>query len=450
MQGGSESFFWFGSNDCGYDMKFRRRYTVLMVFCLVLFSLFVLISYLKLLGPIPVEEALQLVPEKRWPVLRDDLDLQSLHLALERNLVYLNKLPGERKFDYGLQVVSVDQVLAAQVELLAFIDRKPDVQKLEIFLKQRFKMLESVSRGRLPWRKKESPVLFTGYYVPTLQGSRQPDEHYRYPLYEKPADLVAVDLGKFDLHRQVRKLWPWLEKIPFGPRLEELRFPMLRGRLLKSGKVVPYHTRAEIDYDVKLVGQNLELIWVDDEIDRFFLQIQGSGLVRLADGGTMMVGYAAANGHTYRSIGGWLIRQGLLQREKVSMLSIRAWIREHPERIKEIFSVNPSYVFFRELPTPEALGCYNVPITAGRSIATDRKIFPGGALALIATELPIFSPAAEITGWRSCNRLVLNQDTGGAIKGAHRVDLYCGDDKSAELTAGVMKQPGRLFFFVPR
>ncbi len=431
-------------------MNFRRRYTALVVFCLLLFSLFGLFRYLKPLGPIRIEEALQIVSENRWPTLRGDLDLQSLHLALERNLVYLNKLSGEQKFNYGLQVVTVDQVLSAQVELLAFLDQKPDTQELELFLKKKFKLLESVSSSRLPWRKNENPVLFTGYYVPTLRGSRQPGEHYRYPLYKKPADLVAVDLGKFDLHRQVRKLWPWLAKIPFGPRLEELRFPTLRGRLLKSGKVVPYHTRAEIDYDGKLKGLNLELLWVDDEIDRFFLQIQGSGLVRLADGQTMMVGYAAANGHSYRSIGGWLIRQGLMVREEVSMPSIRTWIKEHPERMAEIFSVNPSYVFFRELPTLEALGCYNVPITAGRSIATDRTLFPGGALALITTELPTFSPVEEITGWRSCNRLVFNQDTGGAIKGPHRVDLYCGDDKPAELVAGVMKQAGRLFFFVPR
>ncbi len=431
-------------------MKFRRRYMVLLVFCLLLLSLFGLFSYLKPLGPIRIEEALQIVPENHWPVLRDDLDLQSLHLALERNLVYLNKLPGERKFNYGLQVVTVDQVLSVQVELLVFLEQKPDTQELELFLKKKFKLLESVSNSWLPWRKNENPVLFTGYYVPTLRGSRQPDERYRYPLYRKPTDLVAVDLGKFDLHRQVRKLWPWLVKIPFGPRLEELRFPTLRGRLLKSGKVVPYHTRAEIDYGKKLQGQNLELVWVDDEIDRFFLQIQGSGLVRLVDGRTTMVGYAAANGHPYRSIGGWLIRQGFMRREEVSMPSIRAWIKKHPERMAEIFSVNSSYVFFRELPTPEALGCYNVPITTGRSIATDRKLFPGGALVLITTELPTFSPAEEITGWRSCNRLVFNQDTGGAIKGPYRVDLYCGDDRPAELVAGVMKQPGRLFFFVPR
>ena len=431
-------------------MWFRRRYVVLVVFCLLLCSFFALYSYFKIPGLIQVDEALQIVPESRWPEFRDDLDWQSLSLALERNLVYLNKLPGKRKFNYGSQVVSAGQVLAAQVELLDFIKQNPGVQEIELFLKKKFILLESVSRSRSPWRKKENPVLFTGYYVPTLRGSRQPDECYRYPLYKKPVDLVAVDLSKFNLQQRVRNLWPWLAKLPFGPRLEKLRFPTLRGRLLDNGKVVPYHTRAEIDYDGKLGKEDLELVWVDDEIDRFFLHIQGSGLVCLADGQTMMVGYAAANGHSYRSIGGWLIRQGLMRREEVSMPSIRAWIKEHPERMAEIFKVNPSYVFFRELPTPEAVGCYQIPVTAGRSIATDRKLFPGGALGLIMTELPMFSSSGELSGWRPCARLVFNQDTGGAINGPHRVDLYCGDGKPAELTAGVMKQSGRLFFFVPR
>ena len=132
------------------------------------------------------------------------------------------------------------------------------------------------------------------------------------------------------------------------------------------------------------------------------------------------------------------------------MPAIRGWLKAHPDRVEEVFKVNPSYVFFRKLKTPEALGCYQVPVTSGRSIATDRKVFPGGALALLATEKPLFSQAGELLEWRKFQRLVLNQDTGGAIKGPHRVDLYCGDDEAAELMAGVMKQPGRLFILMPK
>ncbi|MBN2808418.1 MAG: MltA domain-containing protein [Deltaproteobacteria bacterium] len=431
-------------------MRFKRRYGLGVAGCTLLLGLAVFFINLETAKLIRPQKALQMVAENQWPVLSDDLDLSSLQSALERNLVYLRKLSGDSIFSYGVLEVNAGQVLAAQSALLAFLQKKPAAQELESFLRKNFVLLESVRSSWLPWQKNENPVLFTGYYVPILHGSRHPDQRYRYPLYRRPSDLVVIESGRFDLRRYVAKLWPWLAKLPFGPRLEELCFPLLRGRLLDNGRVVPYHTRAEIDYAGKLKGEKLELLWVDDEVDRFFLQIQGSGLVRLTTGKTVMVGYAEANGHPYRSIGGWLIEQGLMERGEVSMPSIRAWIKSHPERMAEIFKVNPSYVFFRELPNSEALGCYDVPISAGRSIATDRNFFPGGALALISTTLPTFSPTDEVAGWRPCNRLVFNQDTGGAIKGPFRVDLYCGADKPAELTAGVMKQPGRLFFFVPR
>ncbi|MCK5681465.1 MltA domain-containing protein [bacterium] len=431
-------------------MGFRRRPVLLLLLSLGLMSISIALFYLHCPTLICSKPRLQLIAQNAWPELSDDLNLQSLRLALERNLIYLEKLPAERTFDYGVEIVRVDKVIAAQNELLNFLDQNPGLPELRRFLQERFQLLESVSSSCLPWSKKEQPVLFTGYYVPTLRGSLRPDEKYRYPLYKKPNDLVTVDLRKFELQEQVRRLWPWLERLPLGPSLAELSFPVLRGRLSRGGKVVPYYSRAEIDYEEKLKGQNLELIWVDDDVDRFFLHIQGSGLVRLESGKSMMVGYSAANGQRYRSIGGWLIRQGLMRREEVSMPAIRAWIKAHPERIAEIFKVNLSYVFFRQLKTPDAVGCYQVPITAKRSIATDRKVFPGGALAWVATESPLFSSSGALTGWQKYQRLVLNQDTGGAIKGPHRVDLYCGDDRAAELMAGVMKQPGRLFVLMPK
>jgi membrane-bound lytic murein transglycosylase A len=436
-------------------MGSRPRYIWLVVFISGLIALALLFFCRQYQASVRTSVHLEIVPQKSWPELctdSDDFDLNSLRQALKRNLIYLKKLPGAREFAYGSVMVKAEKVLAVQQELLDFLEQEeePAVPALVQFLKSKFNLLESVAVGYLPWLRDENPVLFTGYYVPTLHGSLTAKAKYRFPLYRKPDDLVTVDLPKFNLRRRVRKLWPWLAGLPFGPRLRELHFPQLRGRFLANGKVVPYYTRADIDYANKLQGKNLELLWVDDEIDRFFLQIQGSGLVRLEDGTSVMVGYNAANGQPYRSIGGWLIRQGLMTRAEVSMPSIRAWLKNHPERIKEVFKVNPSYVFFRELKTPAALGCYQVPLTANRSIATDRKMFPGGALALVATERPIFSPTGRLTAWRRYQRLVFNQDTGGAIKGPYRVDLYCGEDKAAECMAGVMKQHGRLFFFVPR
>ncbi len=433
-------------------MRLRRRYS----FALILFLGIAILSAVIFLKNYPDSiwtAEFRVVPETEWPELfaeADDFDPRALQLALERNLIYLARLPGERIFAYGGEAVSVDKIRAVQNELLIFLKQNPGLPELRQFLRMKFKLLESVSSSFIPWLQAEKPVLFTGYYVPTLRGSLKPDARYCFPLYQKPDDLVTVELETFDLQKQVRKLWPWLEALPFGPRLRELRFSQLRGRLSTANKVVPYYTRAEIDYEGKLEGRNLELLWVDNDIDRFFLQIQGSGRVRLENGETLMVGYSAANGQPYRSIGGWLIHHNLMSRDEVSMPAIRAWLETHPERREEIFISNPGYVFFRKLKTPAALGCYQVPVTANHSIATDRKIFPGGALALVATEKPILSSAGALTGWRSYKQLVFNQDTGGAIKGPFRVDLYCGDDQAAELMAGVMKQRGRLFFFVPR
>ncbi len=434
-------------------MQFRRRYVLAFMFFSGLTALIVIVFFGNYSRSVQLQANLQVISENKWPELfadPDDFNLSALSLALERNLDYLRKLPEDREIDYGVAKVRADKVFLVQNELLTFLQQNPDAHELRQFLKSKFKLLESVSSSLLPWMRDDKPVLFTGYYVPTLNGSLEPDAGYRYPLYEKPDDLVVVDLGKFNLKHQVQKLWPWLAGLPFGPQLAELKFPILRGRLQENGKVVPYYSRTEIDYEDKLKGRDLELLWVDDETDRFFLQIQGSGLVRLENGDTVMVGYSAANGQPYRSIGGWLIRQGLLTRAEVSMPTIRAWLKTHPERREEVFKVNPSYVFFHKLKTKAALGCYQVPVTAHHSIATDRKVFPGGALALVATEKPIFSPAGELTGWRRHQQLVLNQDTGGAIKGPFRVDLYCGADQAAEQMAGVMKQHGRLFFFVPR
>jgi len=379
----------------------------------------------------------------------DPETLGRLGPALEKNLAYLERLPPERIFSCGGQSYTAAQIAEAQLKLLGFLSRQPEPAALDDYLRRHFALFEVIKpNDREP--SGPGPVLFTGYYVPILHGSRTPDKRFRFPLYRKPADLVLIETGRFNLVRHVRRLWPWIDRLPLIPHFDKLHFPRLRGRLTKEGRVVPYYDREAIDYQGKLEGKGLELLWVDDEVDRFFLQVQGSGQVLMPDGSRVMVGYAAANGHPYRSIGRWLIHQGLMRREEVSMPAIRKWIRNHPERAAEIFKVNPSYVFFRELPTPEPLGCYQVPLTAGVSIATDRKVFPGGVLGLVELELPRFSATGQLLEWRRCRRLVLNQDTGGAIRGPFRVDLFCGADRKAELTAGILKQPGRLFLPLPR
>ncbi len=268
----------------------------------------------------------------------------------------------------------------------------------------------------------ETEGLITGYYEPLLQGSFEPSDEYRYPLYGVPDDLLIVDLGAV------------------YPQLKKMR---LRGKLV-GNKVVPYYDRAQLTDDPDLL-RGAEILWVNSLVDKFFLHIQGSGRVQLTDGSIVAVGYAGQNGHPYQSIGRVLIGMGELEREEVTLFTIKDWLRANPDRLHEVLAKNPSYIFF-ELRDGEAegpLGSLNVALTPERSIAVDRSVIPLGAPVWLQTTLPDDeeSPFA---------RLMLAQDTGGAIKGHVRADVFWGQGSEAEKLAGEMKQQGRLFVLLPR
>ena len=286
-------------------------------------------------------------------------------------------------------------------------------------------------RGRFtPYRMRNGAPshegLITGYYEPLLHGSRERTPRYRYPLYEPPPDLVPVRLG---------------------PRFPKLSGERVRGRLTEDKRVVPYYTRAEIEGPQEPLAGH-ELLWVDDPVDRFLLHIQGSGRIRLPDGEVLSVGYADQNGHRYVSIGRVLAEQGEMAREEVSLPRLRDWLSEHPHRRRELFNENPSYVFFRirrsGSPFPE--GTLGVPLTPRRSLAVDPRHIPLGYPVWLDTVLPSPGRDGESPVFR---RLVLAQDTGGAIRGPVRGDLFTGQGWPAEWLAGRMKQPGRLFVLMP-
>ncbi len=387
--------------------------------------------------------ALRELEKRYWPSFSDDLSRESLKKALDRNLAFLAARPPAATVAYGRTRYAWGEIFAAQQRLRRFLDQSSGSAELARYLRENFVVYEA--GGNYTQRKK---ILVTGYYVPLLSGSRQPDNRYRYPLYRPPADLVRVSLAEYhlaDRWRRRSRFWRWFLRLVGDPE-----FPPLVGRLTASRQVVPYYTRKEIDEQGVLAGKKLEIIWLDDPVERFFLHIQGSGQVMLPGGGMVTVGYAAANGQPYRSIGSWLIRHGYLQREDVTMPAIRTFLRQHPQLQSRVFNSNPSYVFFRFLEGGEVLGCWAIPLTAGRSIATDRRLFPGAALAYLASEKPVFNPDGSVASWLPFGRLVFNQDTGGAIRGSRRVDLFCGAGEEAEKMAGVMKQPGRLFFLAPK
>lgn len=266
-----------------------------------------------------------------------------------------------------------------------------------------------------------SQGLITGYYEPKLTGSRVRTERFRYPLYAVPNDLLTIDLGEA------------------YPQLKDLR---LRGRL-QGKRIVPYYNRSEIEAG-KAALQGRELLWVDNAVELFFLQIQGSGRIELPDGSLVKVGYAEQNGHPYISIGKKLVETGELKIEEASMQGIKDWANRYPEKLTALLVQNPSYVFFRELPNglSAPLGALGVPLTETYSIAVDPRTIPLGAPVFLATTYP---NTAE-----PLNRLVLAQDTGGAIKGAVRADFFWGFGEQAAIQAGRMKQGGQMWVLFPK
>ena len=224
------------------------------------------------------------------------------------------------------------------------------------------------------------------------------------------------------------------------PQLKNLR---LRGKLI-GNKVVPYYERAQLDDDQDLL-QGTEILWVNSLVDQFFLHVQGSGQIQLTDGSTVAVGYAGQNGHPYQSIGKVLIQMGELDKEEVTLFTIKDWLRSNPDRMNEILSKNPSYIFF-ELRDAEAngpVGSLNVTLTPERSIAVDRNVIPLGAPVWLQTTLPNEQQSP-------LNQLMLAQDTGGAIKGHVRADVFWGRGDEAEKMAGLMKQQGSFLYCYPR
>ncbi len=265
--------------------------------------------------------------------------------------------------------------------------------------------------------------MITGYYEPLLKGSRTRKGAYQTALYQVPEDLITVDLAS---------LYP------------ELKNMRLRGRLV-GNKLVPYFSRAEISQQNKLSGK--ELLWVDNAIEAFFLQVQGSGRVYLEDAKeTVRVAYADQNGHVYKSIGRYLVERGELKLEQASYQSILAWAAAHPERVQELLNANPSFVFFREEklidPGKGPKGALGVPLTAQRSVAIDPQYIPLGAPVFLATTMPNSDQALR--------RLMLAQDTGGAIRNAVRADFFWGFGAEAEDKAGKMKQAGMIWVLLPK
>jgi membrane-bound lytic murein transglycosylase A len=377
----------------------------------------------RVVGPPPAPEAaktadgaLEEVPPEAFPAFADDLDYAGLDDAIGRSAAWLARLaaadPG-RAFAFGRERVPIQKLQATLARFRELALARPSPADLGAALRKEFRVFRSIGDGR-------GTVLFTGYYLPELRGSLERKGPYQVPLHRAPDDLVVVRAKDF-------------------PALSD----DLVGRV-QDGRLVPYATRAEIAGGA-LLKAKAELCFVDSAVDAFFVEIQGSGVVRFEDGTSRVVTFAGKNGHRYAAVGAELVRRGALSKDDVSMQAIKAWLVANPVEQPAILATNPSYVFFRWADAPT--GALGVPVTPDRSIAADARVFPKGALAFVETERPVDAATATM---RPFSRFVLDQDAGGAIRTSARIDLYLGSGAYAENAAGRMKQPGKLHYLLLR
>jgi membrane-bound lytic murein transglycosylase A len=337
--------------------------------------------------------------EPERPSLLDDGDADSLRSAIAQSLGWLDRQPPSRVLAFGAsRRVTIGEYAVGLRRLLMHLANDPPAEVLEERVLAEFEVLASA--GRL-----DGAVLLTGYHEPVIEVSDRQRPDYSVPVLGLPADYT----GGWRYPRQL--------------------------------------SRTDIEAG-RLGAASRPLAWARDPIDVFFMEVEGSGTLRFADGREMRVGPAATNGHPYRSIGRLLIDEGRLTEESVSMHAIRSWLQQNPSERARVLRHNQSVVFFRRLDGPP-LGSIGVALTPARSIATDARIFPPGTLAFVRTERPMRLPDGRVV-WAPVSRFVLNQDTGGAIRGAGRVDVFWGRGNDAELAASEMKQLGDLYFLVPK
>ena len=361
------------------------------------------------------------IPDDQLPWFADDMDIESLDRAIGKSLQYFERVSGKGPFLMDDAWVSVQELRDSLIALREILGSADTEEVKQNRIRQAFDVYRTTGLdGR-------NNVLITGYFESLLRGSLTRTERFKYPIYRSPADAVAVNLGKFS---------------------EKYGSQQLIGRVI-DGELIPYHSRRDIEEGGILSGRNLEIAWVDDRVDLFFLHTQGSGKIELPDGSLLQIGYASRNGRPFQSVGSHLLKTGKLAPQDNSYREIKKYLREHPEDLTEILGYNESFIFFRVV-REGPVGAIEEILTPGRSIATDPDLFPKGALAFIKSRKPVLDRDGNVESWLPYSRFVVSQDVGGMIKGAGRVDLFCGSGTQAEMVAGSLKERGELYFLVKK
>nr|WP_321465293.1 MltA domain-containing protein [uncultured Desulfobulbus sp.] len=340
------------------------------------------------------------------PPIIDDLDRRSLVRALSHSLAYLETRPAQTRVNCGPNVIPVTRLIATARHLRSLAASNLDKTAFQHRLSRDFLLYS-------PFAEATGRLLLTGYYQPVFHGRLRRSPPYVYPLYRVPADLVVQKSGG--------------QK----PRI---------GRI-EGDRLQPYWTRQEIERNNPLEGG--ELVWLRDPFDAFSLHVQGSGILEFPDGSRRGVHYAQSNGQPYTSVGRYLVQTGRMQLADVTMTSIRAYLEAHPEEVELILHQNDAFIFFDWSPPGPAVGNLNQPLTAGRSVAADQSVYPPGAVVWVQSRRPVMDSGA-LDRWTPLQRLLTVQDTGSAIRGVGRLDIFWGTGDQAGLEAGEMKEGGEV------
>lgn len=388
----------------------------------------------------PVTERTQAMRKaEQTPELFDDLKFESLVAGLQANIDFVkNSSRMGSEVTFGPTKINKKVYLASLQEL---VRNAKDIEEFKSLVVKNFDFYEVY--GNEDWSK----IKTTAYYSPLLKASKTKTKKLSQPLYTTPNDMISIDI---DAYAEDFPKWKTFKESVLEQRSSKA---LARGRLVtdKNGsmRVVPYYKRADIDEKNVIDPKKYALAYVDP-VKAFFLQIQGSGILQFDDGKQVTVGYASQNGHPYVAIGSKLLDR--IPKEKMSMQNIEAYLSTLSKKdMQNILNQNPSYVFFQEMKNrPQSY--LGTDVVDGRTVATDQSLFPKGTLAFLKFEKPVFESGTnhDPIGWQPTSRFVLDQDTGGAIRGPGRLDLYAGSGDEAEQFAGVLKNPAQLYYLVPK
>ncbi len=354
---------------------------------------------------------------KENPFFYDDTTRESLLEALEHHLDYLRKRPQGKVSVIGDKEFSSAKLLDSLTTFQEVFSSTAHPFKLDKNIQEKFLIFQADGRRK----SDRNEMLVTGYYEPLLVGSLEHQAPFIYPLYAQPDSLIV-------------------RRNPNNPTQ--------KGRLDEKGNFLPYWTRAEIE--TRELAKGFELVYLKDPFDAFILHIQGSGKIQLRDGSMRSIHYATDNGREYNSIGKLLVDTGKMTLEEVTMPAIRNYLRNHPGEQKHILYHNKKFIFFRWEKENGPFGSLGSPLTAGRSIAIDARVLPMDAIGYLISQQPVIDDNGKVVGWKPLHRFVVPQDTGSAIKGAGRVDLFWGNGARAKTRAGTMKEKGKLYFLIKK